>query len=82
MDENSKKTINVEALFADGTHIGTVAMSMIRRRHYSMNMIRGVHPQEVIDYLQYPEGHPKREAARYVRGIDLKQYDRSHLHKP
>ena len=60
MDENSKKTINVEALLADGTPKGIVALGMIRRRHYSMDMIRGVHPQEVIDYLQYPEGHPKR----------------------
>ena len=29
---------------------------------------------EIVDYLRWPEGHPNREKARYVRGIDLKQY--------
>ena len=72
-----KKAYAVERVMSDlAVSKAFIAIVLIRGRRYLSSMLKDglLTVDEIVDYLRWPEGHPNREKARYVRGIDLKQY--------
>ena len=77
MSGMDKKAYAVERVMADfGVTKASIALTLAMGRRYRSSMLKDglLTAQEIVDYLRWPEGHPNREKARYVRGIDLKQY--------
>jgi hypothetical protein len=75
IDYDDKKRCNVDRAREKGCNDHVILYQLSKDRKYYPKTAKaaGITVQEIIAYLEYPEGHPSRENVRYVRGYDLKE---------